>query len=197
MSQPLSPSCLEQLFTRARSYDRFAGAPVSEAEIQAIWDLMKMGPTSANCLPARLVWCTSDEARGRLAQCVSSDNRAKVLSAPCTAIIGMDLAFYDQLPDLFPRADARNWFCHDARVAQATAFRNSTLQGAYFMLAARALGLDVGPMSGFDAGAVDQAFFADQPNVTVNFLVTVGRGDPEQLPPASPRPPFARFNRII
>ncbi len=196
MNQPLGDAALDQLFRTARTYSGFTNAPVSEAQMDAIWELMKMGPTSANCLPARMVWCSSDDAKARLAACVGEGNKAKVLSAPVSVIIGMDELFYDQLPDLFPHADARSWFAGNEPLAKATAFRNSSLQGAYFILAARALGLDTGPMSGFDNAAVDTAFFADQPAVKSNFISTLGVGDPATIFDRSPRPAFARFNRI-
>lgn len=192
----LPDQCISRLFTKGRSFDRFLPEPVSETQMVELWNLMRMGPTSANCLPARLVWCTSDSARARLAACVSRDNSAKVLSAPCTVIIGMDLKFYDELPRLFPHADARSWFCGDAEIARTTAFRNSTLQGAYLIMAARAIGLDAAPMSGINAAAVDAAFFADRPDVTTNFICAIGHGDPTGLPPASPRPGFDRFNIV-
>lgn len=196
MSEPLSDSALDQLFRTARTYNGYIDKPVSEAQLHAIWDLMKFGPTSANCLPARLVWCTSDEAKQRLAALALPDNAKKILAAPVTAIIGMDFEFYENLPELFPHTDARSWFVGNDELAKATAFRNSSLQGAYFILAARALGLDTGPMSGFSNDAVDAAFFADQPKVKSNFISTLGYGDPASIFERSPRPDFARFNRV-
>lgn len=196
MSEPLSDSALDQLFRSARSYNGYLDTPVTEAQLHAIWDLMKFGPTSANCLPARIVWCTSDEAKQKLAALVSEGNRAKILQAPVTAVIGMDEQFYEHLPDLFPHADARSWFAGNEALAKTTAFRNSSLQGGYFILAARALGLDTGPMSGFDNAAVDAAFFADQPTVKSNFISTLGHGDPATIFARSPRPDFGRFNQI-
>lgn len=196
MSEPLSDSALDQLFRTARTYNGYLDKPVAEAQLYAIWDLMKFGPTSANCLPARLVWCTSDDAKQRLAALALPDNAKKILAAPVTAIIGMDLEFYENLPELFPHTDARSWFAGNDELAKATAFRNSSLQGAYFTLAARALGLDTGPMSGFSNDAVDAAFFADQPKVKSNFISTLGYGDPASIFERSPRPDFARFNRV-
>jgi 3-hydroxypropanoate dehydrogenase len=196
MSEPLPDSALDQLFRSARTYNGYLEKPVSEAQLHAIWDLMKFGPTSANCLPARLVWCTSDEAKQRLAALALPDNAKKILAAPVTAIIGMDLEFYENLPELFPHTDARSWFVGNDELAKATAFRNSSLQGAYFILAARALGLDTGPMSGFSNDAVDAAFFADQHKVKSNFISTLGYGDPASIFERSPRPDFARFNRV-
>ncbi len=196
MSEPLADSALDQLFRTARTYNGYADKPVSEAQLHAIWDLLKYGPTSANCLPARIIWCVSDEAKKKLAALAMPANAEKILAAPVTAIIGMDHQFFENLPDLFPHTDARSWFAGNEVLAQATAFRNSSLQGAYFILAARALGLDTGPMSGFDNAAVDAAFFADQPSVKSNFISTLGYGDPASIFERSPRPDFARFNRI-
>lgn len=196
MSEPLSDSALDQLFRTARSYNGYHDTPVSEAQLHAIWDLMKFGPTSANCLPARIIWCTSDTAKQKLAALAMPTNAGKILAAPVTAIIGMDLEFYENLPDLFPHADARSWFVGNDDLAKATAFRNSSLQGAYFILAARALGLDTGAMSGFSNDAVDAAFFADQPSVKSNFIATLGYGDPATIFERSPRPDFGRFNRL-
>lgn len=196
MSEPLSDSALDQLFRTARTYNGYFDRPVSEAQLRAIWDLVKYGPTSANALPARIVWCVSDEAKQKLAALAMPANGEKILSAPVTAIIGMDTEFFEHLPELFPHADARSWFKGNDALAHATAFRNSSLQGGYFILAARALGLDTGPMSGFNNDAVDQAFFADQPTVKSNFITTLGYGDPASIFERSPRPDFERFNRI-
>lgn len=196
MSEPLSDSALDQLFRTARTYNGYLDKPVSDAQLHAIWDLMKFGPTSANCLPARIVWCTSDDAKQRLAALALPDNAKKILAAPVTAIIGMDLEFYENLPELFPHTDARSWFAGNDELAKTTAFRNSSLQGGYFILAARALGLDTGPMSGFNNDAVDAAFFADQPKVKSNFISTLGYGDAASIFGRSPRPEFSRFNRI-
>jgi len=197
MSESLSDSALDQLFRTARTYNGYLDKPVSEAQLHAIWDLVKYGPTSANALPARIVWCVSDEAKQKLAALAMPANGEKILSAPVTAIIAMDTEFYEHLPELFPHADARSWFKGNDALAHATAFRNSSLQGAYFILAARALGLDTGPMSGFSNDAVDQAFFADTPNVKSNFISTLGYGDPATIFERSPRPGFDRFNRIV
>ena len=196
MSEPLSDSALDQLFRTARTYNGYLDKPVSETQLHAIWDLMKFGPTSANSLPARIVWCVSDEAKAKLAGLAIPGNEEKIRAAPVTAIIAMDTEFYEHLPEFFPHTDARSWFAGNDALAETTAFRNSSLQGAYFILAARALGLDTGPMSGFDNAAVDAAFFADQPNVKSNFISTLGYGDPASIFERSPRPDFARFNRI-
>jgi 3-hydroxypropanoate dehydrogenase len=196
MSAALDDAALDQLFRTARSYNGYLDTPVTREQMDAIWEVMKYGPTSANCLPARLVWVTSDDAKAKLAPLTSETNQAKILRAPVTVIIGMDMQFYDELPELFPPADARSWFAHAPAVAEATAFRNSTLQGAYFMLAARALGLDTGPMSGFDQAAVDAAFFAGT-NIKSNFISTLGTGDPATIFGRLPRPGFDRFNTVV
>lgn len=196
MSQPLSDPALDQLFRTARTYNGYVDKPVSTEQLHAIWDLMKFGPTSANCLPARIIWCTSDAAREKLAACTMPANGDKIRKAPVTAIIGMDMEFYEKLPELFPHTDARSWFVGNQPMIEATAFRNSSLQGAYFILAARALGLDTGPMSGFNADAVNAAFFADTPTIKVNFISTLGYGDPATIFERSPRPDFDVFNSI-
>ena len=196
MHQPLADAALDQLFRQARTYNGYLDRPVSQDQLTAIWDLMKMGPTSANQLPARIVWCVSDAAKEKLAALAGGTNPDKIRKAPVTAIIAMDLDFHEQLPWLFPHADAKSWFAGDAAAREVSAFRNSTLQGGYFILAARALGLDTGPMSGFDNAAVDAAFFADTPRVRSNFISTLGYGDPATIFPRSPRPDFAVLNRI-
>ncbi|MEQ1687708.1 MAG: malonic semialdehyde reductase [Sphingopyxis sp.] len=196
MNEPLNDAALDQLFRQARTYNGYVDKPVSEAQLHAIWDLMKMGPTSANCLPARLVWCTTSDAKARLAACAMPANADKILAAPVSVIIGMDTHFYEQLPHLFPHTDARSWFAGNDALAETTAFRNSSLQGAYLIFAARALGLDTGPMSGFDAAALDAAFFVDQSHVRANFIATLGYGDPASIFARSPRPDFSAFNRI-
>ena len=196
MSAPLDDHALDQIFRNARTYNGYQDRAVSEEQLLAIWDLMKMGPTSANCLPARLVWCTTEEAKAKLADCASEGNRDKILKAPVSVVIGMDHEFYEHLPELFPHTDARSWFVGNEELIRSTAFRNSSLQGAYFIIAARALGLDTGPMSGFDAAAVEAAFFADTPNIKANFISTLGYGDPSTIFGRSPRPDFEMFNRI-
>jgi len=196
MSQPLSDAALDQLFRTARTYNGYLDKPVTTEQLHAIWDLMKMGPTSANMLPARLVWCTSDEAKAKLAQFCLPANAEKVLKAPVTVIIGMDLDYHEQLPWLFPHTDAKAWFDGNEPLREVSAMRNSSLQGAYFILAARALGLDTGAMSGFSNEAVDAAFFADTPRVKSNFISTLGYGDPATIFERSPRPDFDTFNRI-
>lgn len=199
MVAKLSDDALDTLFRSARSYNGYTDAPVTEADLHAIWDLAKFGPTSANMLPARFVWCTTQESKEKLAALSSGTNGAKILQAPVTVIIGMDADFHEHLPTLFPHVDARAWFLGDDKVAfrKEAALRNSSLQGAYFIFAARALGFGTGPMSGFDAGAVDAAFFADTPNITTNFISTLGVGDPATVFDRLPRPPFEMFNRIV
>jgi 3-hydroxypropanoate dehydrogenase len=194
-SKPLEDAALDQLFRAARSYNGYLDRPVTHAQMDAIWELMKFGPTSANSLPARLVWVESEAAKAKLAALAMPVNGEKILSAPVTVIIGMDMKFYDQLPELFPHADARSWFADNTALAEATAFRNSSLQGAYFIMAARALGLDTGAMSGFDNAAVDAAFFAGT-TFKSNFISTLGVGDPASVFDRSPRPGFDRFNTI-
>ncbi|WP_375383228.1 malonic semialdehyde reductase [uncultured Sphingomonas sp.] len=196
MSARLDDATLDAVFREGRSYNGYLDRPVSEADLHAVWELMKWGPTSVNQLPARLVWCTSAEAKARLAACASGTNGPKILAAPVTVIVGMDTNFHEHLPELFPHTDAKAWFDGNSELREVSAFRNSTLQGAYLILAARMLGLDTGAMSGFDGGAVDKAFFADQPGVRVNFLATMGHGDPASVYARSPRPAFEKFNRI-
>ena len=196
MSDPLPDTALDRIFRTARSYNAYTDRPVTEDQLHAIWELMKWGPTSANQLPARLVWCVSDEAKAKLAACASDTNQAKILKAPVSVVIAMDVEFHEHLPELFPHVDAKAWFDGNTELRTASAVRNSTLQGAYFIIAARALGLDTGPMSGFDQGAVDKAFFADRPGVRTNFISTLGYGDPASLHGRSPRPAFEKFNTI-
>jgi len=196
MAQPLDRAALDQLFREARSYNGYLDKPVSQEQMDAIWELMKYGPTSANALPARLVWCASDAAKEKLAGLTMPSNGDKIRSAPVSVIIGMDLEFYEALPELFPHADARSWFVGNDAAISTTAFRNSSLQGAYFIMAARALGLDTGPMSGFSNEAVDDAFFAGT-KVKSNFISTLGYGDPATIFDRSPRPGFDRFNTIV
>jgi 3-hydroxypropanoate dehydrogenase len=193
----LSAEALAQIFIEARSYNGWLDKPVSDAQLHAIWNLATMAPTSANMQPARIVWVKSPEAKAELVECVSDGNKKKVAAAPVTAVIGYDIDFHEELPWLFPHTDAKSWFDGDEAGREAGAFRNSSLQGAYLMFAARALGLDCGPMSGFDADAVTAAFFANEPRHRVNFICSVGYGDPGSIFDRSPRPEFARFNTIV
>lgn len=192
---PLGDQALDQLFREARTYNGYLDKPVSDAQLNDIWELMKFGPTSANCLPARLVWCTSDETKEKLAALSMPANAEKIRKAPVSVIIGMDMEFYELLPELFPHADAKSWFVGNDEMIKSTAFRNSSLQGAYFIMAARALGLDTGPMSGFNNDAVDAGFFAGT-KVKSNFISTLGYGDATTIFDRSPRPGFDRFNSI-
>lgn len=196
MAAPLADDVLDRIFRSARTFNGFTDEPVSEAQLRAIWDLMKWGPTSANQEPARIVWCVSQDAKDRLADCASATNAAKIRKAPVAAIIGMDMEFYEQLPRLFPHTDARAWFTGNDALIRESAFRNSTLQGAYFIIAARMLGLDTGPMSGFDAAAVDAAFFAGTTH-RVNFIATLGHGDPAGLHARLPRLDFEDANSFV
>ncbi|MBV7256303.1 malonic semialdehyde reductase [Pacificimonas sp. WHA3] len=185
----LSDRDLDLIFRNARTYNSWSERPVSAVELNAIYELMRMGPTAANCAPARLVFCQSEEAREKLAACAMEGNQDKIRSAPVTVIIGQDMEFYEKLPDLFPHADARSWFVGNDDLIAETAARNSTLQGAYLMIAARALGLDCGPMSGFDKDQVKEAFFPGTV-ITPNFLCCLGHGTTENLFPRSPRLSF-------
>ncbi len=193
----LGGDALAQLFNEARTYNDWLDKPVSDEQLHAIWDLMKMAPTSANMQPVRIVWVKSQEQKDRLAGCAMEGNRDKIKAAPVTAIIGYDIDFHEELPWLFPHTDAKSWFEGDEQGRKEGAFRNSSLQGAYLILAARAVGLDCGPMSGFDTDKVNQAFFADNPRHRANFLCSVGYGDPESIFERSPRPEFERFNTIV
>lgn len=196
MADTLSADALDLIFREARSYNDWLDQPVSDDEIHAIYELLKMAPTSANMQPARIVWAKSSEAKAKLADCASDGNKDKITSAPVVAIIGYDIDFHEELPWLFPHTDAKSWFDGDEDGRKEGAFRNSSLQGAYLMIAARALGLDCGPMSGFDSEAVDKAFFADQPRHRSNFICAIGHGDPKSIFDRSPRPDFGKFNRI-
>lgn len=195
--KPLDGAALDQLFRTARTYNGYLDKPVTPEQLHAIWDLMKYGPTSANMLPARLIWCTSAEAKDKLAAFAGGTNGDKIRAAPVTVIIGMDIDFHAQLRWLFPHnPDIANYF-GDRPTREIMALRNSSLQGGYFILAARALGLDTGPMSGFDNAGVNAAFFADTPNVESNFISTLGYGDPATIFDRSPRPDFDTFNTIL
>lgn len=189
MKPALDAAALDQLFRNARTHNAWEDTPVTEDLLHQIWDLTKMGSTSANCSPARIVFVMTEAGKEKLLPCLMEGNVEKTKAAPATAIIGMDMAFYEKLPDLFPHTDARSWFVGNQSLIQATAFRNTSLQGAYFMLAARALGLDCGPMSGFDEDAINDAFFAGT-TVRANFLCNVGVGTDEGLFPRSPRLSF-------
>ncbi|MDQ2928548.1 MAG: malonic semialdehyde reductase [Caldimonas sp.] len=185
----------EQLFDHARTQNGFTAEPVPEATLRQIYDMMKWAPTSANTSPARIVFVTSAAAKEKLLVCMSPGNVEKTRAAPVTAIIGTDMAFYEKLPQLFPHVDAKAWFVGKKEFADTTAFRNSSLQGGYFIVAARALGLDCGPMSGFDGAKVDAAFFAGT-EIKANFICNVGHGDPTKVLARNPRLSFEEACRI-
>ena len=191
----LNQTALDTLFYQARTHNGWLERPVSDAQLELLYDLMKWAPTSANGSPARLVFVRSPEAKARLLPALSAGNADKTMAAPVTVIVGMDMAFYDKLPQLSPAVDARSWFAGNDAAIQATAFRNSSLQGGYLIMAARAIGLDCGPMSGFDHAAVDAAFFAGG-TVKSNFLCNLGYGDPARLRPRAPRLAFDEACRI-
>lgn len=184
-----------QLFTEARTQNGYLDRPLPDEQLRELYELMKWGPTAANSGPARFVFVRSAEARIQLLTCMSPGNQQKVREAPVTVIIGMDMAFHEQLPKLFPHTDARSWFAGKPELIAATAMRNSSLQGAYLMLAARALGLDCGPMSGFDAAQMDAAFW-DGTAVRTNFVCTLGAGNPAKVMPRSPRLGFDEACRL-
>lgn len=192
----LNNEVLDLLFRNARTHNVWLDKPVPDALLHELYDLMKWGPTSANSSPARIVFVRSPEAKEKLVACMSEGNAAKTLQAPVTAIIGMDMEFYEKLPQLFPHTDARSWFAGKQASIEATAFRNSSLQGAYLIVAARALGLDCGPMSGFDADKVNAAFFAGTP-VKANFVCSLGYGDASKLFARSPRLSFEEACTIV
>ncbi len=190
MAEALNSAALETLFTSARTHSSWLDRPVSDEQLQALYELVKMGPTSANCSPARFCFVRSEEGKARLKPTLSSGNVEKTMSAPVTVIVAWDPQFYDQLPQLFPHADARAWFTSSPELALETAFRNSSLQAAYLIGACRAMGLDTGPMSGFDRAAVDAAFFADS-GWKSNLLINIGYGDASKVYQRLPRLSFA------
>lgn len=199
MAHPVNDHALDVIFRDARSQNGFTDKSVPEVLVRAVYDLAKMGPTSANCSPARFVWVTTEAGKKRLAPLVSEGNRDKTLSAPWTCIIAHDLHFQEKIPALFPHAPgARDWFNHNR---DETAFRNGSLQGAYLMIAARALGLGCGPMSGFDADGVNREFFESQDGEMnhwrANFICNVGHGDQSKLFDRSPRLDFDEACRIL
>lgn len=194
--KPINDEALDTIFRAARTRNGWEPRAVSQALIQAVYDLMKWGPTSANCSPARFVFVTSKEGKERLLPHVSEGNRPKVAAAPCCVIVAHDMRFHDHLPKLFPHTDAKSWFEGKDALTEETAFRNGTLQGAYFMIAARALGLDCGPMSGFDQAGVNEAFFTGT-SYRANFLCNIGYGTEENLFPRSPRLAFDEACQIV
>lgn len=196
MGDKLTDSALDTIFRTARTYNGYTDAPVTQDDIKAIYDLVKMGPTSANQQPARFVWLLSQDAKDKLAAAASANNADKIRKAPASVIIAYDTEFHEHLPEFFPHVDARPWFAEPV-ARERHAFLNSTLQAAYFIIAARALGFDTGPMTGFDNAAVDAAFFADQPNYRSTILSTLGHGDPASIFGRLPRPAFEKFNTIL
>ena len=197
MSGVLSSEGLDLVYRKARTYSAWLDRPVEDALLEQVYDLARMGPTSANMCPMRIIFVKSREAKEKLKPALDAGNVDKTMKAPVTAIIGMDVHFYKKLPKLFPHADAKSWFQGlPENVLEYIALRNSSLQGAYFMLAARALGLDCGPMSGFNNAKVDEAFFAGT-TVKSNFLCNVGHGDPAKLYPRSPRLSFEEACKLV
>ena len=196
MSNKLTGDALDTLFRAARTYNGYVDEPVTEADIHEIYELVKMGPTSANQQPARFVWLLSQEAKDKLAGFASANNASKIREAPASVIVAYDIDFHEHLPEFFPHVDARPWFAEPV-ARERHAFLNATLQAAYFIMAARSVGFDTGPMTGFDNAAVDAAFFADQPNYRSIMLSTLGHGDTSSIFGRLPRPEFAKFNTIV
>jgi 3-hydroxypropanoate dehydrogenase len=196
MSSALTPQSLDQLFRAARTYNEWSDQPVDEHTIRDLYELLKWGPTSANCCPARFVWVRSADGKAQLAALAAEMNRPKILAAPVTVIIGDDLDFPETMPQLFPaRGDMLRKYFQQPGLAESTAFRNGTLQGAYLIMAARALGLDCGPMSGFDNAAVDLAYFTGT-RIQSNFLCCLGYGKPGTPFPRNPRLEFDAAGRF-
>jgi len=195
MPHPLDDAALDQLFRTARSYNAFSGE-VSDATLRKLYDLLKFGPTQANTTPARFVFVKSAEAKAKLGPALDPGNYAKTMAAPVTVIIGRDEDFHEKLPVLFPHTDAKAWFDGPREHRAKPALRNMALQAAYLIVAARALGLDAGPMSGFDNAKVDEAFFAGT-HIKSDILVNLGQGDPASVFPRSPRLPFDEAARIV
>ncbi len=191
----LDAAGLDLLFLEARTHNAWRDEPVSDDLLRQVYELARMPPTSGNCSPMRVVFVRSPEAKEKLSPALSSGNRAKTMAAPATAIVAHDMAFYERLGHLYPQSDARSWFASSPAIAETTAMRNGSLQGAYLILAARALGLDCGPMSGFDNAKVDAAFF-EGTSWRSNFLVNLGYGDPAGVRPRNPRLSFDEACRI-
>lgn len=191
MQQSLDNNALAQLFTEARSHNGWQDLPVADSLLEQLYDLVKMGPTSANCSPARFVFVRTRQGKEMLKPCLSSGNLEKTMSAPVTVIVAYDSRFYDALPELFPHADARSWFTGSPELIHETAFRNSSMQAAYLIMAARSLGLDTGPMSGFDAKALDDVFFSDS-HWKSNLLINLGYGDNSKVFDRLPRLAYSK-----
>ena len=197
MSASLSVITTGQLFDEARTHSHWQARAIEPHLLQQLYELTKWGPTSMNAQPARFVFVQSAEAKERLRPTLMAGNVDKTMSAPLTVIVAHDPAFYERLPEMFPAAaGARDMFAGNPALATETAFRNGTLQGGYLILAARALGLDVGPMSGFDNAAVDAEFFADS-GYRSNFLINIGYGDKQKVFPRGPRLSFEEAVQII
>ncbi|MGQ8364572.1 malonic semialdehyde reductase [Glaciecola sp. 1036] len=196
MTEPLNDAALAQLFTEAHTHTSWLDRAIPQQILTQLYDLTKLGPTSANCCPARFVFLLSEESIEKLKPCLSSGNLEQTISAPCTVIVAYDSEFYEQLPTLFPYADAKSWFTSSPEAAHETAMRNSSLQGAYFICAARALGLDSGAMSGFDAELLNKTFFSDS-TWKVNFLINLGYGDNEKVHKRLPRLSFDEACQIL
>lgn len=196
MRQPIHKESQQQLFTEARTHHAWTNNPVSDDTLHAIYNLTKWGPTSLNALPMRIVFVKSKEQKEKLTACVAGSNVGQINEAPVTAIISLDTEFYNFLPTLFPAFDAKAMFTSNAAASESTAFRNSTLQGAYFMMAVRSLGLDVGAMSGFDNAKVDEAFFKGT-TWKSNFLCNIGYGDDAKVYPRGPRLTFEQACKIV
>ncbi len=195
-SDRVAPESLDRIFRQARTYSAWSSEPVSEALLREVYDLARLGPTSANTLPARFVFLATPEAKERLKPALAPGNVDKTMQAPVTVIVAWDTEFYEKLPKLFPHVDARSWFAGNPAFSEETAFRNSTLGGAYLILAARALGLDCGPMSGFDAAKLNAEFFPDG-KWKANFLCNLGHGDPSKLRPRNPRLSFEEACKLL
>ncbi len=195
MNEPLSNEALDRIFREARTHKGWLDRDVSDDQLRQLWDLLKWAPTSANCSPMRVVFARSPEAKERLKPALMTGNVDKTMAAPATAIVAYDLEFHEKLPRLFQAADARAWFAGKPDAIQENAFRNGSLQGAYLIIAARSLGLDCGPMSGFDKEMVNEAFFPEG-KWKVNFLCNIGYGDPQALPPRDVRLSFDEACRI-
>lgn len=192
----LEDDALDLLFRQARTHNKWTESPIADSDLRALYDLLRNGPTSANCSPARFLFLQSSHSKERLAPALSAGNLAKTMAAPVTVIVAYDPKFYDRLPFLFPHVDARPWFTASEALANETAFRNGTLQGGYLIMAARALGFDCGPMSGFDNALVDSEFLSGY-GWKSNFLVNLGHGDPSGLLPRTPRLDFEEACQIL
>ncbi|HEX2605057.1 MAG TPA: malonic semialdehyde reductase [Oxalicibacterium sp.] len=192
----LDQHALDTLFIQARTHRAWLDKPITNGQLREIYDLMKWGPTAANCQPTRIAFIKSPEAKARLAECMDEGNKEKVLSAPITAIIGMDMAFPRKLQQLYPHGDTQAWFAKNEDKIPEIALRNSSLQGGYFIMAARAVGLDCGPMSGFDAAKVDETFFVGT-QVKANFICSIGYGDHEKMKPRLRRLTFEASCAIV